>query len=319
MSDLPQIIFTVPPFVQVLDLTGPLQVFYEAADYGVTYRLTYCSYQGDVTSATGLGFTQLLPFERVTAEPGDLVFVPGLDHQYVQSAAFRAEGQAFFAWLRELDARGVRLCAVCTGAFLLAEAGLLDGRKCTTHWKRLNEFQATYPTVLAQRDTLFVQDGTIYTSAGITAGIDLALYLLEQQHGPLFATQVARELVVYTRRGGEHPQTSIYLAYRNHLSSGVHQVQDWLIANLARGATLPELAEVANMSARNLTRTFRKETGLTIHEYTTKLRLELARTLAYDPSLTVEAIAARCGLQNARQLRRIQRQTDAVGANETSH
>ncbi|MFD2570533.1 GlxA family transcriptional regulator [Spirosoma soli] len=205
---------------------------------------------------------------------------------------------------------GVYLCSICTGAFMLAQAGLLDGRKCTTHWKRLDELQTTYPHLLAQHDRLFVKDGNVYTSAGVTAGIDLALAMLEEQQGPLFASKVARELVVYYRRSGTSSQNSIYLDYRNHVNGAIHQMQDWLIAHLETRPTLDDLAEVANMSTRNLTRTFRKETGTTINAYTTLLRLEVARTLAQQSSLTMEAIAAKCGFQDARQLRRIWQKTD---------
>jgi transcriptional regulator GlxA family with amidase domain len=304
-ASLPQLVFAVPPGVHVLDLTGPVQVFYEAATYGQPYRLTYCSYQGAVCSSAGLSLGPLVPFTDVVVAANDVVFVPGLEMSYLQSAAFRQEGAAFLAWLRALAGRGVRLCSICTGAFVLAEAGLLDGRQCTTHWRRLAELQARFPRVLAQADTLFVQDRGIYTSAGVTAGIDLALYLLEEWHGPLFATKVARELVVYTRRGAGHSQQSVYLDYRNHLHSGVHEVQDWLTHNLAARATLDTLAERVNMSPRTLTRTFRQATGISIHTYTAALRRELARTLCRNPALTQQAIAAQCGLRSVRQLQRL--------------
>lgn len=304
-TSLPHLVFAVPPGVHVLDLTGPVQVFYEAATYGQPYRMTYCSYQGSVCSSAGLSLGPLVPFADVVVAAHDVVFVPGLDMNYLQSAAFRQEGAAFFAWLRELYGRGVRLCSICTGAFVLAEAGLLDGRHCTTHWRRLAELQARFPRVRAQADRLFVQDGHLYTSAGVTAGIDLALYLLEEWHGPLFATKVARELVVYTRRGAEHRQHSVYLDYRNHVHAGVHEVQDWLTNNLAAGATLDVLAERVHMSPRTLTRAFRNATGISIQAYTAALRRELATTLRRNPALTQQAIAAQCGLRSVRQLQRL--------------
>jgi transcriptional regulator GlxA family with amidase domain len=299
-----QVIFVVPPRVHVLDLTGPVQVFYEAVDYGASYQLTYCSFQSPVTSSAGLNFGAVLSFAEVQIQPGDYIFLPGMEMEYIRSNELAGE-TAFFDWLRQQHAQGVYICSVCTGAFLVAQAGLLDGRKCTTHWKRIDELQATYPKLMAQNDRLFVKDETIYTSAGITAGIDLALAILEEAEGPLFATKIARELVVYFRRGAEHTQKSVYLDYRNHMNVAIHQMQDWLIANLEAKATLDDLAEIANMSTRNLTRTFRKETGTTIHDYTTRLRLELARTLQHNPGMTMEAIAAKCGFQDARQLRRI--------------
>lgn len=303
MAPCTQVIFVVPPRVHVLDLTGPVQVFYEAVDYGASYQLTYCSFQSPVTSSAGLNFGAVLSFNEVQTQPGDYIFLPGMEMEYIRSGLL--EETIFFDWLRQQHAQGVYVCSVCTGAFLIAQAGLLDGRKCTTHWKRIDELQTTYPRLITQTDRLFVKDGNIYTSAGVTAGIDLALAILEQERGSLFATKIARELVVYFRRGAEHTQKSVYLDYRNHMNVAIHQMQDWLIANLEANATLEDLAEIANMSTRNLTRTFRKETGTTIQDYTTQLRLELARTLQHNPGMTMEAIAAKCGFQDARQLRRI--------------
>ncbi|MBE9463863.1 GlxA family transcriptional regulator [Dyadobacter subterraneus] len=304
MSLAQQVIFVIPPYVHVLDLSGPVQVFYEAADYGAPYQLRYCSFQNQVMSSSGLPMGSVQYFTELQPQRGDLIFIPGMDMHYIRSEAFRAQ-QDFLDWLFAQHHKGVVICSVCTGAFILAQTGLLNGRKCTTHWKRVEELQKTYPQILAQHDRLFVSDGGVYTSAGITAGIDMALAILEEQHGPLFASKIARELVVYLRRGPEHSQKSVYLDYRNHMNVAVHQLQDWLIANLKTRFTLDVLAEVAGMSTRNLTRTFRKETGISIHEYTTLLRLELARTLKHNPGMTMEAIAEKCGFQDARQLRRI--------------
>ena len=224
MKALPQVVFVVPPLVYLLDLAGPVQVFQEAIFQGQPYQMRYCSYHETVVSSPGLGLGPLLSFEQVPIIPGDFIIVAGLEMAYLRSAAFRREGQVFFAWLRTQQALGARICSICTGAFVLAEAGLLDGLKCTTHWRRLAELQARYPRVRPQGDTLFVEDGGIYTSAGVTSGIDLALYLLEEAHGPRFATQVARGLVVYSRRGGQHGQQSIYLDYRRHVHAGIHHV-----------------------------------------------------------------------------------------------
>lgn len=304
MSPTQQVIFVVPPYVHVLDLTGPVQVFYEAVEYGAPYQLQYCSFHNQLISSAGLAIGPVQPFTEVQPQPGDLIFVPGMEMAYIRSAECKAEHD-FQRWLREQHRKGVSICSICTGAFLVAQTGLLDGRKCTTHWKRVDELQTTYPRVVTQHDRLFVQDGGIYTSAGITAGIDLALAILEERQGPLFAAKIARELVVYLRRGPYHSQKSVYLDYRNHMNVAVHHLQDWLIANLKTKATLDDLAQMAGMSTRNLTRTFRKETGISIHDYTTLLRLERARTLRHNPGMTMEAIAEQCGFQDARQLRRI--------------
>ncbi len=208
-------------------------------------------------------------------------------------------------WLRAAAAAGARVGSICTGAFVLGRAGLLDGRQCTTHWKRVVELQRAFPRARVVADRLFVRDGNVLTSAGIASGIDMALALVEDDHGPILTARVARELVVYMRRPGGHGQVSIYLDHRTHLSSGVHEVQDHLIAHPERKTTLGDLARVGRMSPRTLTRTFRQATGLSVLEFRTRVRLERARTLLHDPGLTLEAIAERCGFADARQLRRL--------------
>jgi len=208
-------------------------------------------------------------------------------------------------WLRDAASSGAQIGSICTGAFVLGQAGLLDGRQCTTHWKRVVELQRAFPRAKVVADRLFVRDGNIMSSAGIASGIDMALALVEEHYGPILAAQVARELVVYMRRPGGHGQGSIYLDYRTHLSSGVHEVQDQLIAHPEKKTTLAELARVGRMSPRTLTRTFRQATGLSVLEFRTRVRLERARTLMHDPGLKLELVAERCGFADARQLRRL--------------
>ncbi|HJT18126.1 MAG TPA: helix-turn-helix domain-containing protein, partial [Thermoanaerobaculia bacterium] len=152
---------------------------------------------------------------------------------------------------------------------------------------------------------LYVTDGAITTSAGIASGIDMALALIERAAGPIAALDVAREMVVYIRRDGSHAQESVYLDYRTHLHPGIHRVQDALIRNPSRKLALAQLAKTAGMSPRNLTRTFRAATGISVNNFATRVRLELARTLIHDPALSVDAVARRCGFQSARQLRRL--------------
>jgi len=231
-------------------------------------------------------------------ESGDLVVVPGFrlrDYNIPSSLK---------KWLQLADTRGAYLCSVCTGAFVLGEAGLLDNRHCTTHWKRIGELQSRFPKARVVSDRLFVHDRNITTSAGIASGIDMALSFVEQHHGPLVTAAVAREMVIYIRRDGHHNQESIYLSHRTHLHAGIHEVQGWLIAHPQAKSSLSELAGLAGMSPRNLTRTFRQATGVSISEFRTRLRLELARNLLNDPALTMEMIAARSGFNDARHLRR---------------
>jgi transcriptional regulator GlxA family with amidase domain len=293
-----RVIFAVLPQVEILDLAGPVQAFHEANRCGGEYQVETCALEPRVRSDQGVWLADLQPLPE--AGPEDLVIVPGARMEVLQ----RIDG-AFVRWLREAYGRGAHLASVCTGAFALGEAGLLDGRQCTTHWTRLDDLQARFPRARVLVNRLFVDDGRITTSAGIVSGIDMALAMVEHRHGPLVAAAAAREMVVYVRRDGSQRQQSIYLEYRTHLHPGIHRVQDWLIAHPDERATLEDLALVAALSPRHLTRVFRQATGVPIHEFRTRLRLERARSLLRDPSLTVEAVATRCGFESARQLRRV--------------
>jgi len=218
-------------------------------------------------------------------------------------------------WLRTASERGALMAAVCTGAFILAEAGLLDGRQCTTHWSRVEQLQRRFPRANVLSNRLYVDD-VVLTSAGIVSGIDLALALVERRHGPLTAAAVAREMVVYLRRDGTHGQQSVFLDFRTHLNAGVHRAQDWIVANPTERPTLAGLAAVAGMSARNLTRVFRQSTGVSVGEFSSRVRLELAGGLLHDPHLTIEAVAERCGFESARQLRRLWRRAFGASPSE---
>lgn len=299
-----RVLFLALPDLEILDLAGPLQAFHEANACGAGYRVLVVSTSPRVRTDQGLALADLEPLPEPAAT--DLVIVPG-----VRMASLDAVEPAALAWLREAHGRGAHIGSVCTGAFLLGRAGLLDGRQCTTHWSRTDDLRRRFPAARVLTDRLFVHDGPVTTSAGIASGIDMALSLLDRRHGPLLTAAVAREMVVYIRRDGAHGQRSVYLDYRTHLHPGVHRVQDWLIAHPSEKATLADLAGLAAMSPRNLTRVFRQATGISIKEFVTRLRLELARDLLHDPGLTVDAVAGRCGFESARQLRRLWK--DAFG------
>jgi transcriptional regulator GlxA family with amidase domain len=211
----------------------------------------------------------------------------------------------FPGFLSQMAEKGVFICSVCNGTFWLGEAGLLDEKECTTHWRRCELLQAMYPKTRVLAEVLFVKDGNILTSAGITAGIDLALAILEDLTDPVFVNKVARGMVVYHRRSQKHTQNSIYLDYRNHINPKVHEVQDYLIENISSSVSIAKLANRVCMSPRNLSRIFKESTGITILDYLTKLRLEKASTIRNNPDLTVKDIASQCGFASPRQLQRI--------------
>lgn len=301
-----KIVFFIPDKVHVLDLTGPVQVFYEANNYGANYELIYCSLGQDVISSAGLAFSCERSFTDILLQNGDYIFLPGAEMDYLRSAEFKNEKQ-FLSWLVENNERGVNICSICTGAFILAESGLLNFKTCTTHWKRIEELKTTYPELQTKNDVLYTIEKNLYTSAGITSGIDLSLAIVEEHYGALFAHKVSRELLVYYRRSGNHTQQNVYLNYRNHMQIGIHTVQDWLIENLERKFTIAQLSAIANMSERNLTRVFKKATGLTINEYTKQIRLEKLKTLMYNTELKSDFIAGKIGYKDSRQLRRIKK------------
>lgn len=296
-----RVVFVLLPNAHLLDLAGAAQAFYEADLLGGRYEVLFAGPEPAVTTAQGLRLADLAPLPEVG--PGDVVAVPG-----TESGRLDGLGPAVpVGFLRAAEASGACVSSICTGAFALGHAGLLDGRQCTTHWKVVARLARDFPRARVLEDRLFVKDGPVYTSAGVASGIDLALSMIEDRDGPLVAARVARELVVYLRRNGARDQRSVFLEYRTHMHPGVHRVQDRLVSRPGETPALEELAEVAGMSPRNLTRRFRELTGVTLKEFSHRLKLEVARNLLCDPSLTVEAVAARCGFTDARQLRRLWR------------
>ena len=299
-----KVAFIIPPTVELLDLAGPVQVFTEAKVHGMEVDIEFYLYSEEPVSTCGLSFGKLENFSTARLKEGDFVFVPGMDNDYVNSISFKAE-RTFFKWLRECSDKRIRVCSICTGAFALGHAGLLKDTECTTHWRRTGALQSQFPQAKVVADILFVKSNNVYTSAGISAGIDLALAILEDLKGPLFTHKVARGLVVYHRRSGTHKQESIYLDYRNHINPQIHEVQDYLIDNLSKKNDIESLASLVGMSPRNLSRVFKEKTGSTVLEYLTLLRKEYANTMLNNPEYTIEYIASKCGFNSARQLQRI--------------
>lgn len=295
-----KIYFYIPKQLHLLDLSGVLQVFQEANDLGTNYEFKFISHHVQVQTSAGLIFTAVEPFGQFTPSDKDLIFIPGFNqHQEINTSDFKD----FFLWLHEAAKNGVSICSICTGAFLLAKAGLLNNRVCTTHWRYVEQLAKDFPKLEVQQNILFTQDQNIYTSAGIVTGIDLALFLIENRHGAQLAADVAKDLVVYKRRRGSESQDSVYLQNRNHLDERIHLVQDWIVHNLEHPSTIEFLSEMANTSPRNLTRIFKKKTGMTIADYRNKLRVEKARSLLDHSDYKVDYIARLCGYNSPKQLR----------------
>ncbi|GAA2355613.1 GlxA family transcriptional regulator [Dactylosporangium salmoneum] len=297
-----RVVVLVLPEVNLLDLGGPVQVFDAAAALGAGYRLEFVAEAERMRSAQGLALAGIGRLPEVG--PGDLVLVPG-PRLREPGPGLNLVSEPVVEWLRAGHRAGARIAAVCTGAVALGDAGLLDGRRCTTHWGLIEPMRRRFPAARVQDGVLYVHDGPISTSAGISAGVDLALSLVERDHGPALTAAVARELVVYLRRDGSQAQISPFLRHRDHLHPGVHRVQDHIAAHLNTPRTLAELAAVAHLSPRGLSRAFVAATGITPLEYQQQLRLEQAAAMLAETDLTIEAVAARCGFRDARHFRRL--------------
>jgi transcriptional regulator GlxA family with amidase domain len=296
-----KVVFLLAPRVHLLDLAGPAQAFSTAADFGQAYALHYVGEQEEIPSQQGV------PLKAKTEWPGlaaaDLIVVPGWRVPNNRGDE-RKFGAATEQRLREHHERGGIVASICAGAFALGYAGLLDGRRSTTHHDLQDDLAQRFPRAAVVRDVLYVVDGPIVSSAGIASGIDLTLHLLARRHGPGFAARVAREMVVYARRNGDEHQASAMLRYRSHIHDAVHRVQDLIDTRYADRLPLSELAQGAGVSERTLTRLFDRAVGLTPLRYQQMLRVERAEHLI-GHGATVEAAARAVGFEDARMLRRL--------------
>lgn len=284
-----------------LSYSGPQQAFHEANQLGADYQMHFCGAEPQIRTEQGLTLSGLEPLPQVTS--ADLVFLLGYTPGHAEPP------RALVKWLAEAWKQRPTLVSVCTGAFFLGLAGILDGRQCTTHWKRYDMLQRQFPRAKVLKERLFVHDEGVYTGGGGASAIDLALHLIDLDHGPRMAARVAHEMVVFFRRDADAPQTSVYLDYRSHLNPAIHTLQDLVGGQPEDDRSLEDWAKTVGMSPRNLTRAFRQATGISFHEYRTKVRLERAAGLLNNPELTVDAVAARCGFSDGRHLRRLWRQS----------
>jgi transcriptional regulator GlxA family with amidase domain len=293
-----KIVFLLVPGVHLLDLAGPAQVFSTAADLGLGYELRYVGEQEEVPSAQGV------PLRVATAwpalSPTDFILVPG----WRAPTLVKRIGEGTAQRLSDHHRRGGTVASVCAGAEALGRAGLLDGRRCTTHHDLQDELARRYPAAEVVRDVLYVVDDRVVTSAGIASGIDLALHLIATRHGPGPAARIAREMVVYTRRNGNEPQDSAMLRFRSHLHDTVHRAQDLIDEGFAQPLPLSQVAQAVRVSERTLTRLFSAATGLTPLRYQQMLRVERAEHLI-GHGATVEAAARAVGFTDARMLRKL--------------
>jgi transcriptional regulator GlxA family with amidase domain len=293
------------PDVQVLDVTGPLEVFGRSERWlrdhqragGYTLEIVGTR-AGALRTSSGFSIVAERAYAQVRGGVDTLLLAGGRG----TGAALR--DRRLIAWLRAMAPRARRVGSVCTGAFLLAEAGLLDGKRATTHWGYCDRLAAAYPRVTVDPDPIFVRDGRVFTSAGVTAGMDLALALVEEDHGRQAALEVARELVLFLRRPGGQSQFSAQLAGQLAERQPLRELQSWIAEHVEADLSVPALARRVSMSRRNFTRVFHAEVGTSPGRFVERARVETARRLLEESADGLEGIAERAGFGCAESMRR---------------
>lgn len=312
MQRMRRVVLLAFPGVQMLDVTGPAEVL-SMADRraGGAYRLELVTpTAAPVAASSGL---RLVPDRALSAcrGPIDTLMVAG-----GAGVADALADERLVAWIRAAAGRSQRVASVCNGAFLLAAAGLLDGRRATTHWAACSELQRRHPDVLVETDPIFVRDGRMATSAGVTAGIDLALSFVEEDLGAAAALEVARWLVLFLRRPGGQSQYSASMAGQAADREPLRELQGWIADHLDADLSVGALAERAFMSPRNFARAFRREVGLTPAAYVEAVRVERARAALESGDASVEEIASRCGFGTVETMRRAFRRRVSASPSE---
>jgi transcriptional regulator GlxA family with amidase domain len=298
-----EVVFALLPRVVLLDVAGPAEAFRNAnTKVADSYRLRFVAATGSVQAAVGLELGRL---ESLPARlpDGAIIVLTG-----IAGSSIRLEDpqtRALTDWLASgVTKNGLLLC-VCSGSVLAAKAGLLAGRECTTHFEHIEELRKVEPRARVLDNRIFVEDGAVFTSAGVTAGLDLALYVIGQQLGARVAAEVARDLVVYLRRSGSDPALSPWVSHRNHLHPAVHRVQDAVVRDPTAAWTARQLSSVACTSARNLARLFAEHAQCSPLDYVQLIRFAFAKELVTQSKWDLERVAAKAGFRSAQHLRRV--------------
>lgn len=299
------VFLVVPPRVLLLDIAGPMEVLRQAnmKQSAVRFSVAYVGPSADVMASVGLGISGIQPLPSDLPDDA-LVVVSGavdepLGSQLESQAGTRSVDTVLEAdivrWLKRAIRPGMRLVTICSGALLIARAGLLEGYECTTHHSLLDALVRLAPTARVRDNRLFVEDRDRLTSAGVTAGIDLMLAIVAREVGHATALAVARNLVVYLRRAGADPQLSPWLEGRNHIHPAIHRAQDAVTAEPSGDWSVKSLAKVAATSPRNLSRLFNEYVQMSVVGYVNRMRLAVARELVIGSQLDMESVAERSG------------------------
>ncbi|WP_394825863.1 GlxA family transcriptional regulator [Pendulispora albinea] len=312
-SDLPRqpsttgrrIAVVVYPGAPLLDVTNTLEVFARANQrfIAMASRPPYAvdlvgPAKGPVATSIGVPIVASHGVGEADGPYDTLLLAGG------ESIHLAARDMPLRDWIRRMAAGSRRVGAICRGVFALAESGVLAGRRATTHWAWCAELAARYPDIAVEPEPVFVRDGSIYTSAGVSAALDLALAFVEDDHGRQLALELARELVLYVQRSAGQPQISALLSTQLATRSPIRALQAWILENLDEDLSVPTLARRMGMSPRNFSRVFAREVGRTPRQFVEKVRIEAARRLLEETEYGIDAVAARVGFTNTSTLRR---------------
>jgi transcriptional regulator GlxA family with amidase domain len=307
------IVFALYDKVTLQDVAAPLEIFARANDFGAHYRVILASLTGEAVDTTSfVSLKVAMPLAEVPERidtlivpggvPPDFDFTPG-EHDIPEEQTPDVVAAAL-EMVGELAPRARRVASVCTGAFVLAALGLLDGRRATTHWAHCQELARAYPQIEVDPDSLFVQDGPFITGAGISAGIDLGLAMVESDYGPDVARRVARWMVVFLQRPGGQAQFSVWTESSLPVSRGLREILDSVVADPGGDHSLAAMAARAAVSERHLVRMFRMQVGMTPARFVEQARLEAAKVLLATGDHGQEAVARRAGFGSATTMRR---------------
>jgi transcriptional regulator GlxA family with amidase domain len=291
-----KVVIIGPPPVQILDVTGPLEVFSNAPGYEI--QLANPGLERTLQTNRGVVLADATPIAEVQGPIDTLVIAGG------PGAESGSYDPNFIAWIAKAGSQARRVASICTGAFLVAEAGLLNGKQAVTHWTFCDRLAREYPKVAVRPEPIFLRDGSIYTSAGITAGIDLSLTLVEEDHGHETALRIARFLVMFLVRPGGQAQYSHMLSHQAITSQPLRELQVWMLQHLREHLTVESLAERVGMSARHFTRVCLRETGMNPGQFVDRMRVEAAQQMIDSSSRGLKEIADSSGFQSADAMRR---------------
>jgi len=308
------LLFVVFDDFQLIDLAGPLQVFTTARLYcdeksPIPYNATIASVSGKTIATPSQVRIETTGLPRRLKPKTTIVVVGGFGMDPAR------RDTKLIRWLQTHAPHAYRICSICDGAFLLAEAGLLKGKRVATHWIDCDRLQNEFPDIQVDRDSIYVCDGNIWTSAGASAGIDLALAIVEEDYSAAIATLVARRLVLYTKRAGNQSQFSDFISMAMKDPDGVFtELNQWVLANISQEISVPDLASRAGMSERTFSRKYTKVMGATPADAVNRFRAETARNHLQTAKASLKSVAAKCGFRSVEHMNRVIQKLFGVSA-----